>query len=125
MAVGSNSDPIPYQGFTKSLFLGLAGTVNDVVKAAGGNPVAIGQIFIENTSGATAYVQIFDALAANVTLGTTRPDIEVPIATASSINIQFPTAGGTFPNGCSVASTTASEGSSGSSAGVRVTIFWR
>lgn len=128
MAVGPNNDPIPYQGWTKQVFRGLVGTVLDVTKAgAGGNPIALGLVIIENTSAAVAYIQIFDALASSVTLATTHPDLEIPVAANTGFtSFVFPTAGGTFPNGVCLASTTTSEGNTGSTASkIRVTVFYR
>jgi len=37
------------------------------------------KIIVENPNSATAYVQIFDALAADVTVGTTTPDYVIPV----------------------------------------------
>ena len=127
MSAGPNNDPVPYQGWTKAVLRNLAATVTDVSEAGvAGNPVAVGLIAIENTSGATAFVQIFDSAAASVTLNTTHPDLEIPVAATTGFQVvSFPTGGGRFASGLSFASTTASEGSSGSAAGVRVTVFYR
>lgn len=127
MAVGPNNDPVPYQGFTKQVIRNANATPVDITKAGvAGNPIAFGLIVVENTSAAAAYVQIFDAASSAVTLATSHPDLEIPVAaTTGFVTVVFPTSGGTFPNGACVASTTASEGNTGSASGVRVTVFYR
>lgn len=78
----------------------------------------IGKLSAYNTSGATAFLQFFDALAANVVLGTTKPlFVIVLVANVGYENVDFypPTV---FSTACSVFSTTTAEGSTGSAAGV-------
>ena len=65
-----------------------------------------------NTTGAAAYLQIFDVAAiASVTLGTTVPTLVLTIATGASATDTYGTAGAVFTNGVAVASTTTSTGS--------------
>ena len=74
-----------------------------------------------NTQASTAaYVQIFDLLVANITIGTTVPDEQLYVAGTSSAYLWLPEAGLYFANGISIQSTTAAGGASGSASGVTV-----
>jgi len=65
-----------------------------------------------NTTGAAAYIQIFDVAAiADVSLGTTVPTLVLTIATGASATDTYGSAGVDFANGVAVASTTTSTGS--------------
>jgi hypothetical protein len=77
-------------------------------------------LYAINTSGAAAYVQIFDALVANITLGTTAPDEQLLVASAGTAYLLLPQDGLYFANAISVQSTTAVSGSTGSASGVYV-----
>lgn len=129
MSKGPTSDAAPREGYTPFTIRNLVGTVTDIVTNSAdstGHPVAVNTIICENTSAATAFVQFFATAKDKVTLGTTRPDFEVPVAaTTGFVAVSFPAAGAGFPNGLSTASTTATEGSSASASGVRVTAFTR
>jgi len=72
--------------------------------------VLIWSVTIHNTTAARAYVQFFDALAADVTVGTTTPDFVVGVAAngTTSWNIGKPIR---FSTGITVASTTTRAGS--------------
>ena len=74
---------------------------------------------VVNTTAATAFVQIFNAAAANVVLGTTVPMfvIVVPITTGV-VDMEFDSPGLYITTRCSAFSTTTAEGSTGSASGV-------
>lgn len=87
---------------------------------------AIGKVHAINSSGATAYIQVFDAASTGaVTLGTTVPILQYVCATAASITDNMVAAGLHFASGIVVASTTAQTGNIGSSSGVDITIYYR
>lgn len=64
-----------------------------------------------NTTGDTAYLQIFNKPSASVTLGTTAPSWVLRIPGTSSITIAFPTPISLGGTGLSVAGTTTATGS--------------
>lgn len=83
-----------------------------------------GQLFalkLVNTTAATAYLQLFDKAAADVTVGTTAPDFFFRLAANESVVIStaFPYA---FANGLVLAGTTTSTGNTG--AAISVTAFY-
>lgn len=94
----------------------LAGTVQTVKGSAG----TLFVLSVINTSGASAYVQVFDALSGNVTLGTTTPDVEILVAAGAQVSLVLPMIGAAFATAITVASTTAEKGNTGSAAGVEV-----
>jgi hypothetical protein len=84
-------------------------------------------LLIESTIAAAAYVQVFDALTAGVTLGTTTPDIEIPVVGVTNpvfVPVSIPQPGALLSTGITIASTTASKGSSTSASGVHVTLLY-
>lgn len=81
-------------------------------------------LFLYNNSGAIAYVQVFDALAGGVTLGTTVPDMEFELAIGAQLQIPFPDEGVAFTTALTAYSTTAPQGSTGSAAGVSGTALF-
>lgn len=74
-----------------------------------------------NNQGAAAFIQLFDALIANVTLGSTNPDWEfsVPANTTTAFN-PLPACGLKLRVGLVAGSATAEKGGTGSAAGVQV-----
>ena len=77
------------------------------------------KFILVNNQGATAFIQIFDLAAASVTLGTTRPLIQIPLAaTTGFVELDFSFPGLLFTTRCSIFSTTTTEGSTGSADGV-------
>lgn len=64
----------------------VAGTKQTVKDA----PAKLFGLKLVNTTAAAAYLQVFDKLAANVTVGTTTPTFCVRLAANESISIQFP-----------------------------------
>lgn len=71
-----------------------------------------------NTTAATAYLQIFGELAANVVLGTTAPVMTIRLAANESIFCSTPVPVSVGPNGISVAGTTTPTGSTGAAISV-------
>ena len=88
------------------------------VSIGAGNLVGI-QVL--NNQGAAAFIQLFDALLAGVTLGSTNPDWEfsVPANTTTAFN-PIPAPGLKFRTGVVVGSTTTEKGATPSAAGVQV-----
>lgn len=86
-----------------------AGTVNGII--------------VTNTSGATAFIQVFDALLASVTLGTTTPDLEFQIPTVSEQVFLFPTPVD-MDIGIVATSTTTEGGAVASATGVEVELLY-
>ena len=70
----SNSNPTPGVGI--GLPFSAQVTTKQQVKGSGGS---IASWSVLNTTSAIAYVQVFNALAANVTLGSTTPDWVIPV----------------------------------------------
>lgn len=100
----------------KGKFRNLAATVQAVKASAG----TLYGILVINTSGATCYVQVFDLATGGVTLGTTTPDLEFLLATASVQFFALGENGIAFGTAISIASTTTEGGLTGSAAGVQV-----
>lgn len=105
-------------GATLSKLRNLVGTVTSVKTTAG----TLYDVTVVNTSGATAFVQIFNVAVASVTLGTTTPDFEVQCANGATCSATLPTMGQAMSNAISAASTTAEGGGTGSASGVQVFI---
>lgn len=77
----------------KNVFNAVADTVIDVSKS----PISIGGVVISNLAIATGWLQMFDALAADVVLGTTKPAIAISCPATSSVeealwDVKFDTA---------------------------------
>lgn len=62
-----------------------------------------------NTTGATAYLQVFDKLSADVTVGTTTPDWFVRLGSNESLQLPIPVPA-QFLNGMVIAGTTTATG---------------
>lgn len=102
---------------SNELGIGLQPFYNDAVAATvvavkGAGAALVYWLKIINTTGAAAYLQIFNAPAASVTLGTTAPAWVVPLAANESQLIALP-----FPlefggSGLSIAGTTTPTGNS-------------
>jgi hypothetical protein len=79
----------------------------------------VGKIYAANTSGAAAFVQIFDRAVADVVLGTTVPRYVFPLAaTTGHFELNFDYPGEFFETRLSAFSTTTAEGNTGSADGV-------
>jgi hypothetical protein len=101
---GSNNCP---ETFASSPQVGLSTTVK-LVKASHG---IVSIVHCWNPNAQQIYVQIFNALPANVTLGSTVPVAFVPIAATSTGGWSIsPLALGGFPTAISVAATTTATG---------------
>lgn len=112
----------------------MAGGASDIVKydtlgaavLVRGGPVILTAIRAINTTGADAYVQIFDvAAAASITLGTTVPDWVVLSdfgAGLVSVGDGLPTEGLVLHNGLVAASTTTPLGNTAATQHVRFAI---
>lgn len=91
----------------------LNGTVQQLA-SSGGN---VYQMHFENGAGSTAFIQVFDSLAANVNLGTTTPTWEWIVPTLANQDVVFGAQGSALSNGLSFAATTGSRGGAGSGMG--------
>lgn len=80
--------------------------------------VTLAGLSIVNNQAAVIFVQLFDALLANVTLGTTVPDYEFSVAASTSVVVPIATNGVLFRTGIVVGSTTTEKGATPSAAGV-------
>lgn len=90
------------------------------VKASAGQ---LGGYIIYNPNATVAYVQVFDANAA-VTLGTTRPNVVIPIPPTSGANIEIGK-GIAFATGIRVAATTTASGSTAPGTGLDCTFLFK
>lgn len=94
------------------------GATKTAVAAA---PATLDNFIIVNNTGALAYVQIFNALAANVTVGVTVPDWVIPIP-ANGGALMPETARGTRHSvGITIACTTTRTGAAGATCDV---VLW-
>jgi hypothetical protein len=93
--------------------LGLTATKDEVKATAG----TLYSITLENVNAAVRYVKVYNAAAANVTVGTTTPVMTIRMAATSIATYSFPN-GIDFSAGITVASVTelADNGTTGASA---------
>lgn len=82
-------------------------------------PCSLVTCTIINAAGATAFVQFFDTTGA-VSIGTTVPDYELQVASATSFSPVLGPGGLFFKSGIRMASTTTEKGATPSAAGVQV-----
>jgi hypothetical protein len=68
-------------------------------------PGALMALQVVNTIASALYVQLFDAPVASVTLGTTRPDMELLIGASSFFNAVLPAGGIAFGSAITIAIT--------------------
>lgn len=79
-----------------------------------------------NPNGSVEYVQLFDVLAAGVTLGTTIPKMVIPIPASTAIDLPIEnSAQVTFFTAISVAATTTATGSTAPSTGITANIIFQ
>lgn len=116
-----SSSQDPFGGAVKAKFRDLAAAIQTVKTCTG----RLFGIEIINNQAATAFVQLFDLLAANVTLGTTTPDKEFQVAANGHLELWCADPGVSFDTGIAIASTTTEKGSVGSAAGVQVFLSYR
>lgn len=107
----------PVAGAQKYHYVNGATFTLQTIKAAPGTLFGLNVV---NGAGAAAYVQLFDALAANVTPGTTAPIAEYEVASGADFSVQVGAEGIAFANGICVFSATAQAGGTGSAAGVAI-----
>ncbi len=111
IANAANS-PVPLGttgGWTPKRLSALSTTVTAVKSSAAGQ---LGMIQCGNTNASQGYVQIFDvATAGGVTLGTTVPNLSIPIAATNTGGYTLSLQGMQFANGIQVAATTTATGS--------------
>lgn len=85
-------------------------------------PVDIGAYHMLNNAAAISYVQVFYKLAADVTVGTTAPDVVIPLPTSGGATLNFEGMGWRTRGALTLAATTTRTGST--TATVDVTL-WR
>lgn len=83
----------------------------------------VGKVIATNTSAAVAFVQIFNAAAADVTLGTTRPKYQIFLPSSTGYVDLSWEPHDWFETRMSVFSTTTTEGSTGSADGVNIQVW--
>jgi hypothetical protein len=106
--VGTNGSNNCVETFASSPQPGLTTTVKQI-KATGG---IVSGVHCYNPNSSQIYVQLFNAIPANVTLGTTKPIVFIPVAAASTGGWSIsPLALGGFPTAISAAAATTAEGS--------------
>jgi len=76
-----------------------------------------------NGLAAISFIQVFDALIANVTLGTTNPDYEFPVPASVGTVLPFSASGVKFRTGIVVGVTTAEKGNTAVAAGFQAFFF--
>lgn len=97
--------------------------LNATAQAGTAGVASVSKILLTNTTGVTVFVQMFDAAAADISLGTTVPLLQIPLAaTSGAEDLDF------FPpwyitRQLSLYATTDSEGNTGAVDGVFVQIF--
>src|SRR5712664_2589290 len=91
--------------------------LNDTGQNITAGQALISKIGVTNSSAAAAFIQVFDAAAADVVLGTTVPVLTIPVAaTAGFTSVNF-VKGWFLTTRLSMFSTTTPTGSVGSAAG--------
>lgn len=102
-------------GASPYFFDAVTGTVKDVKASAAGQ---LYHLKLVNTTAAAAYLQIFNAKASSVTLGTTVATWTLRLAANESVNIPFATPLALGGSGISIAGTTTATGSTGAAISV-------
>lgn len=96
----------------------VAGTV---LELAASGPQRLRSVVVLNTTGAVAYLQVFNKVAASVTIGTTTPTLSIGLPASSAMALSLPeegwNVGGT---GLSLAGTTARTGATGAAIDVNI-----
>jgi hypothetical protein len=85
--------------------------LSTTIKTIKANPGQLGWLDCYNPNGSAASVQLFDALAGNVTLGTTAPNAFITLGATSGRSIPVLGLGLQFLNGIAFAATTTPTGS--------------
>lgn len=84
-------------------------------------PATLYGLWVDNNQAAIVHVQIFNALTADVTPGTTVPDFEVAVPASVGKEIVIPACGINLDVGFTLFCSTTSQGATGSAAGVSLT----
>ncbi len=92
--------------------------LNATATAVATQRTGISKIAITNTSGSLTFVQIFNDVAANITLGTTRPVVSIPVASNAWEHVDFYPQEALFLTAVTAYATTTVEGNTGSGNGV-------
>ena len=79
---------------------------------------------VYNPNSTDAYIQFFDALAANVTPGTTAPDFVLWVPALGGVDEEGDDKGVHFANGLTVIATTTSTGSTAPTTGLMVNLLY-
>jgi len=85
-------------------------------------PVDIGAYQMLNNAAAITYVQVFYKLAADVTVGTTVPDVVIPLPVSGGATINFSGSGWRTRGALTLASTTTRGGNSTATTDV---VLWK
>lgn len=107
-------------GWGKTKYVAQTTTVQTVKASAG----TLGGIVVYNPNATVAYVQIFD-VSGTVTLGTTSPDIIIPVAPTSVAPLSEFARGVNMANAIKLACTTTATGSTAPGTGLDMTVFWK
>lgn len=83
---------------------------------------ALGGISVYNPNGSASYLQLFDALAANVTPGTTTPTISIGIGANAGVHLDFGQSPIAFNTALSMIGATAVGGGTGPGTGLAVNV---
>ena len=81
-------------------------------------------LVVRNPSAATAYLQLFDAAAANVTLGTTTPDQSYWVPPSGEFDLAYTKDGMEFQTALSYAFTTTATGNTAPASNAEVNFGW-
>ena len=81
-------------------------------------------VVVRNPSAAYAYLQLFDAAAADVTLGTTAPNQSFPVPPSGQFDLHFGERGMEFQGALSYAWTTTVAGNTAPASNAEVNFGW-
>ena len=101
-----------------------SGSVNAVVTNLVQTPAQLYGWYIYNSNASVAYCQIFNAIAANVTLGTTPPILSLGIPASGAANLINSSMGISFTTAISFAFTTTRSGNTGNASSVDYNFFY-
>lgn len=96
-------------------------TTKQAVKASAGT---FGGYYVYNPNATVAYIQVFDAASASVTVGTTAPDMIFGIPATGAANLEI-TNGVNMATAITLVCTTTATGSTAPGTGLDLTIFYK
>lgn len=96
---------------------------NSAVQVVSGGVHNLANVIVYNPNGSVEYIQLFDALIAGVTLGTTVPKMVIPIPASTTVSI--PVSPVSFFTGISAAATTTPTGSTAPGTGITASIVFQ